>query len=254
MKLDAIGAMQWQHTYGGSEHETWVDVRCTSDGGYVLTGETHSNDGDITGNHGETDAWIAKLDASGNIQWQHALGGTSGEYWPTVRQTSDGGYVLACGTSSNDGDVSGNHGGVDFWVAKLSASGNIQWQRTLGGTGGDTPRVIEETFDGGYVIAGHTSSNDGDVSGNHGEHDYWVVKLDSIGGSQWHLCLGGSEYDRAMGIVQTSEGGYVVTGHAFSNDGDVTGNHGDVDLWAVKLDALGNMEWQNCIGGSLLSG
>jgi hypothetical protein len=250
VKLDASGNIQWQKCLGGTGDDRANSIQQTTDGGYVVAGRTYSNDGNVTGNHGSDDYWVVKLDASGNIQWQKCLGGTSWEYASSIQQTTDGGYVAAGYTRSNDGDVSGNHGDWDYWVVKLDSSGNIQWQKCLGGTSWDEAYSIQQTTDGGYVVTGYTTSNDGDVSGNHGGEDYWVVKLDSSGNIQWQKCLGGTGDDRANSIQQTTDGGYVVAGYTYSNDGDVSGNHGGRDFWVVKLDASGNIQWQKCLGGT----
>ncbi|MDN5355316.1 MAG: hypothetical protein PWQ43_258 [Rikenellaceae bacterium] len=143
---------------------------------------------------------------------------------------------MAGGTWSNDGDMSGNHGGYDALVVKLNSSGNIEWQKCLGGTDNDFANSIQQSSDGGFIVAGETKSNDGDVSGNHGVYDYWVVKLNSSGDIEWQKCLGGTDYDYAYSIHQTSDGGFIVAGNTASNDGDVSGNHGASDAWVVKLN------------------
>ena len=119
------------------------------------------------------------------IQWQKTLGGTGEDYAQSIQPTTDGGYIVAGWTNSNDGDVTGNHGIYDCWVVKLNPSGTIQWQKTLGGTSYDVAYSIQPTMDGGYIVAGYTASNDGDVTGNHGSYDYWVVKLNPSGTIQW---------------------------------------------------------------------
>jgi len=171
------------------------------------------------------------------IQWQNSLGGTGDDYAFSIQQTNNSGYIVSGCSISNDGDVTGSHGNNDYWVVKLDLSGNIQWQKSLGGTGDDNAFSIQQTNDGSYIVAGNSSSNDGDVTGNHGYPDYWVVKLDSSGNLQWQKSLGGSLYDLATSIQQTNDGGYIVSGFSQSNDGDVTGHHGNScpDAWVVKL-------------------
>ena len=117
------------------------------------------------------------------------------------------------------------------------------WNRTLGGNSDDIASAVQQTTDGGYVVAGRTYSNNGDVAGNHGGWDYWVVKLDAAGQMAWNRTLGGSRWDDAHAVQQTSDGGYVVAGFTYSNDGDVAGNQGSIDYWVVKLDAAGQMAW-----------
>ncbi len=185
------------------------------------------------------------------IQWQKSLGGTAADNANAVRQTSDGGYVVAGTTSSNNGDASGNHGLQDVWLVKLGSSGAVQWQKALGGTGDDRGYDVRQTADGGYIVAGYTGSNNGDVSGYHGSRDGWLAKLDNTGTIQWQKCLGGSGYDELYSVVQTSDGGYVVTGYTGSTNGGVSGNHGTYDGWVVKLGNTGTIQWQKCIGGTV---
>ena len=119
------------------------------------------------------------------------------------------------------------------------AQPTIQWQECLGGSGNDRAFDIQKTIDGGYILAGSSDSNNDDVSGNHGDIDYWVVKISSIGTIEWEKSYGGSGRDYASSIQQTSDGGYIVAGSSVSNDGDVSGNHSlGEDYWVVKLTSL----------------
>ncbi len=250
VKLDAFGSIVWQKCLGGSQDEIAYDVQQTTDGGYIVVGTTTSDDGDVIGTSGTINTWVVKLDSSGNLGWQKSLGGRGSDYAHSVDQTTDGGYIVAGSTSSNEGDVSGNKGGGDVWVFKLDNLGNLLWQKCLGGSEDDAAWSIQQTTDDGYIVAGMTRSNDGDVSGNNGSADFWVVKLDSAGNILWQKCLGGSNTDFARSARQTSDGGYIVVGFTQSNDGNVAGFHGDRDAWVVKLDTLGNLLWQKCFGGT----
>ncbi len=250
VKLNSIGVLQWQKTLGGSGDDRATSIQQTIDGGYILAGNTDSNDGDVTGNHGTGDFWVVKLNGSGAIQWQKCLGGSFEEQAYSIQQTTDGGYIVSGLTGSNDGDVIGNHGSSDYWVVKLSNVGAIQWQKCLGGSGGDNDARIHQTTDGGYIVAGTTTSSDGDITGFNGLVDYWITKLDSLGVLQWQKTLGGSYLEWNYSIQQTTDGGYIVSGRSDSNDGDVTGNHGLTDIWVVKLDGVGNIKWQKCLGGT----
>jgi hypothetical protein len=200
--------------------------------------------------HGVSDYWVAKLATDGTIQWQKALGGTKDDYANSIQQTKDGEYVVAGGSNSSDGDVSGGHGSFDYWVVKLAADGTIQWRKAIGGTGYDDARSIQQTRDGGYVVAGYSSSSDGDVSGGHGVYDYWVVKLAADGTIPWRKALGGAGIDLAYSIQQTKDGGYVVAGTSLSSDGDVSDSHGNSDCWVVKLAPDGAIQWQKALGGT----
>jgi hypothetical protein len=139
-----------------------------------VAGYTASNDGDVTGNHGGGDYWIVKLNSTGTIEWQKCLGGTNHDWARSIQQTSDGGYIVACYTASTDGDVTGNNGGEDYWIVKLTSTGTIEWQKCLGCSNDEDTYSIQQTTDGGYIVAGITRSNDGDVTGNHGVADCFV--------------------------------------------------------------------------------
>ena len=250
VKLNASGSIEWQRSLGGSSSDWAYSIRQTFDGGYIVAGYSFSNDGDVSGNHGYVDYWVVKLNSVGEIEWQKSLGGSDEDKAYSIYQTSDSGYIVSGCSESNDGDVSGNHGAYDYWVVKLNSSGSIEWQRSLGGSGNDYAYSIQQTGDGGYIVAGYSYSNDGDVSGNNGASDYWVVKLNSSGSTEWQRSLGGSVNDYARSIQQTGDGGYIVAGYSFSNDGDVSGNNGASDYWVVKLNSSGSIEWQRSLGGS----
>jgi hypothetical protein len=157
--------------------------------GYLSVGSSNSTNGDVTGNHGNDDYWVVQQDALGNIQWEKSLGGSGQDVAHSVANDHTGGAVLVGYSNSIDGNVSGNHGGYDYWVVHLDGTGNILWQKSYGGAGGDYAYSIQETVSNylgtgvasGYVVAGYSNSTDGDVTGNHGGYDYWVVKLDTSG-------------------------------------------------------------------------
>jgi hypothetical protein len=239
IRMDPSGTIVWQKLLGGYGDDNGYSIHQTIDGGYVLTGNTYSdNSGDVGPNHGSDDMWVVKLDSVGNIQWQKVLGGNAHEAGYGVRQTHDGGYVAAGVTgSSNNGDVGASHGNGDFWVVRLDSSGNIQWQKVLGGSDVDNGRAIEQTSDGGYILTGYsTSGSSGDVGPNHNSCDAWVVRLDSVGTVLWQRQFGGFGTEWGLDIHQTRDGGYVFTGQTdSSNSGDVGLNHGRNDFWVVKL-------------------
>ena len=243
-------SIEWQKALGGSEIEEIFSTQQTSDGGYIAAGFTYSNDGDVTGFHGGIDAWVVKFSSTGSVEWKKTYGGTNVDWAYAIRQTIDGGYILAGYTASNNGDVTGNHGGKDAWVVKLTSLGAIQWQKTLGGSGWDEAWAIQQTTDSGYIMVGRSASQNGNVTGNHGGLDYWVVKLSNIGVIEWQKSLGGTGEDNAYSVKQTNDGGYIVAGESLSHNGDVTGNHGDADYWILKLSTTGSLEWQKSFGGS----
>ena len=255
VKSASDGTIQWQKCLGGAYQETGAVIHQTADGGYIVAGSSASVDCSITGNHGGLDYWIVKLNSKGDIVWQKMAGGSKNEYAYGLAIANDGGYFVSGFTESSDGDVTINHGVRDFWIIKLDASGNLIWQKSLGGDQDDEAFSVQATSDGGCVAAGYTQSANGDVTGFHGKSDLWIVKLDNTGNLQWQKALGGSGSEGAWSIQVTKDGGYIAAGSSNSNDGDVSGNHmafgpGDLDFWVVKIDNAGNLQWQKCYGGS----
>ncbi|MDQ3100973.1 MAG: T9SS type A sorting domain-containing protein [Bacteroidota bacterium] len=242
--------IEWQRNLGGSLDDIAASIQQTSDGGYILCGTTYSNNGDVSGHHGNEDIWIVKLDLEGEIVWQRCLGGSQGENGDQILELTDGGYLVLGGTSSNDGDVTGNYGMIDFWLARLDSDGTLIWQHCFGGSLNDSPNDIKATPDGGFIIAGSSRSSDGDVTSNAGITDYWVLKLDADLDIEWQRSYGGTGVDEVFAIALTSDGGYILNGFTSSNDGDVSGAFGMEDYWVVKLNAVGNIQWQRPCGGS----
>ncbi len=240
----------WSKTYGGTKDDKATSVQQTSDGGYIVAGYTKSNDGDVKKNNGDSDYWIVKLDSSGKIVWSKTYGGTEDDRATSIQQTKDGGYIVAGYTFSNDKDVKKNKGVYDYWILKLNSKGKIDWSKTYGGTKDDSATSIQQTKDGGYIVAGYTMSNDGDVKNNKGYADYWILKLNPEGKIIWSKTYGGTRNDYATSMQQTEDGGYIITGIADSSDGDVKDNNGGSDYWVLKLDPKGNIQWSKTYGGS----
>ncbi|MBK7886634.1 MAG: T9SS type A sorting domain-containing protein [Bacteroidetes bacterium] len=250
--------IEWQNTIGGSGDDLFTSIQQTADGGYILGGYSSSNiSADKTENGlGVYDYWIVKTDSAGNILWQNTIGGSETDQLQSIKQTSDGGFILGGSSDSNiSGDKTENClGGTDYWMVKTDAMGTIQWQNTIGGSGYEYLFSIEQTTDGGYILGGYSSSNiSGDKSENSiGGNDYWIVKTDSTGNVQWQNTIGGSSSDILYSINQTTDEGFILGGYSLSNiTGDKTENNlGGRDYWIVKTDSTGNIQWQNTIGGS----
>ncbi len=250
VKVNAEGIQEWQKCFGGSLDDYGYEMKVTADGGYIIAGYTNSHDGDVSDFLGNFDYWVVKTDANGNIEWEQSYGGTGYDAPYAVEQTTDHGYVVAGSVVSHNGDVTGFHLNKDLWVIKIDSAGTLQWQKDVGGSGIDDAFAIQQTTDGGYIVAGNTESTDGDVIGLHGSDDFWVVKLSASGNLLWQHCYGGSASEKARSVRQKSDGGYVVLGYTASTDGDVTGNHGKDDMWVIGIDSLGNLQWQKTFGGS----
>lgn len=261
VKLDASGNVEWDKTIGGSDSESFPQIRVSNDS-YLISGDSWSNiSGDKTENAiGEDDYWLLKLDLSGNIIWQKTIGGSSYDSFSTMALTHDGGCILG---GYSDSNISGNKtenskGGYDFWIVKLDSSGDIVWDKTIGGSGTDVLNSIVQTLDNGFLLSGRSSSDiSGDKTENsEGESDFWIVKLASNGTIEWQNTIGGNDIDQAYSANQTSDGGYIIGGFSRSTiSGDKTENgQGNFDCWLVKINNVGIIEWQNTIGGSEIDG
>jgi hypothetical protein len=260
VKLTSTGSIQWQKSFGGTNSDAAYNITLTSDGGYLAVGATLSADGDVSGHHGSyADYWAVKISSTGSMEWQKCYGGTQPDVATSVQQTADGGYIIGGYSFSIDGDVTGHHGTIstsDYWIIKISASGTLLWQKSLGGTLDETSGEIRQTFDGGYIIGGYTSSTNGDVSGPLGNSDVWVAKLSSAGTIQWKKNYGGSSWESwgldqtPVSIQQTADSGYLLLSSTMSNDGMVTANHGSFDIWLTKITSSGTLVWQKCLGGA----
>jgi hypothetical protein len=188
---------------------------------------------------------------------QKTVGGNDKDEPQSMCLTNDGGYIIAgLSFSPKSGEkLADNRGFIysDFWIIKFDATGEIQWQKTIGGDNNDFARSITATHDGGYIIAGESESDSsGDKTENsRGSADIWVVKIDSIGNVMWDKTFGGSGTDICTTIRQSKDGGYVIAGASNSNiSSEKTENcRGDFDFWVVKLDRRGNFEWDRTIGG-----
>ncbi len=250
LSLNAEGDTNWTQCYGGSENDGAGTLNRATDNGYIIDGNTFSFDGDVHGNHGESDIWILKIDDSGDTLWTKCLGGSGNEFG-FLRRTLDNGYIIAGRSNSLDGDVHGNHGDYDCWVVKLNADGDTLWTKSLGGSEFDVAYAVNQTNDNGCIIAGYSYSDDGDVHGIHGlEADCWIIRLDASGDTLWTKCYGGSERDAPYSIIQTYDSGFIFAGYTESDDGDVHGHKASRDFWIVKLNSTGDTLWTKCLGSS----
>jgi len=217
IKTDANGNLQWAKTYGGTYWDVANSVQQTSDGGYIVAGRTSS----FSAGYG--DIFLIKTDANGNISWAKTYGGTYWDVANSVQQTSDGGYIVAGLTDSFGA------GYYDIFLIKTDASGNVQWAKTYGGTGDEWAFSVQQTSDGGYIVAGITHSFGVDSG------DIFLIKTDASGNVQWAKTYGGTGDERALSVQQTSDGGYIVAGYTDSFGA------GWGDIFLIKTDANGNI-------------
>jgi hypothetical protein len=215
---------EWNATYGGASADEAHALVQTSDGGYALAGGTRSFGA------GGSDVWLIRTDSSGNAVWNKTFGGAGDDWAEALVKSNDGGYAMTGPTSSYGA------GSDDFWLLKTDADGDQLWSRTYGGTGDDIAEALVQTSDGGYAIIGPTQSS------GVGDYDIWLVKTDASGNMQWSKSFGGLGMEWAEGLVQTSDGGYAIAGTTQSIF------TGDLDVWLIKTDASGNMQWSQTYG------
>jgi uncharacterized delta-60 repeat protein len=215
LKLNPDGTVAWQKTYGGTGGDVSYSVQQTPDGGYIAGGSSNSFGA------GNGEAWILKLNPDGTVAWQKTYGETGWDYADSVQQTADGGYIVG-GSSSSFG--AGNY---DYWVLKLDPDGTVAWQKTYGGTGGEYvySNSIHQTLDGGYILAGETTSFGA------GGSDAWVLKLNPDGTVAWQKTYGLAWDDWVFSVKQTSDG--------FIMAGGTCPPGGTCDLWVMKTNPDG---------------
>ena len=250
--ISAQPVLSFQKTYGGPGHEYIYETIPTADGGFAFVGYSESVSGDLSGNHGGSDVWVAKANTAGTLEWSKNFGGSDDEEGLSIVQGSDLCYYVCGWTSSTDNDLASHSSanGKDVWVLKLSSTGNLMKHKCFGGTSDDESDAIAMNAAGVIYIAASTYSDDGDVTNPKGNEDVWVIKLDTALSLVNQRCVGGTEYEESMDMVCTSDGGCALTGRSYSADGDVTGYHAGSDLLVVKMSAAFALEWAKCYGGS----
>jgi hypothetical protein len=256
----------WDKRYGGTSYEGFKALLKLNDGDYILGGFSLSG---MDGNKSQpnwggvlvADYWLVKIDSNGNKLWDKRYGGFGEDGMFSMDLTNDGGFILAGYSLSGIGGdkTQNNWGGPDYWLVKVDSIGNKEWDRRFGGFGNDLMygQVIQ-TSDGGFIVGGQSESGiGGDKSepsrGTLLNWDFWVVKTDTYGNKQWDKTIGGDNDDVMTSIIQTDDGGYLLGGYSRSGiSGDKTqdrlNTNGTFDWWLVKIDSLGNKEWDKVYG------
>ena len=242
--------LQWQKCFGSSANDYGYAIASNATA-YFVAGYTEGNNGNVSGNHGGQDALVIKTGLDGQLAWQNAkaIGGTSTDQANAIVATPDGGCLVAGQTYSVDGDVIGNHGGGDALLVKLSSSGAIEWEKTLGGSGYDRAWALIKTNDGGYALAGQSSSSDGDLAGVTGANinsnsKVWIVKFNSAASIEWQkvIAFDGAKDDVAYAITQGLDDGYTIAGRTLSIDNNA-------DICVANVSSSGSLNWTKSIGG-----
>ena len=259
VKLSANGDIEWERSYGFAGHDHAYDIVQTDDGGYFFSGFLDvvasggaggtEKAGSLT-SHGVGEFWGTKIDAQGNIQWRKFFGGSNNDRAHGLVASSDGGFIMAGFSESDDLDIANTKGSYDFWLVKVDGDGELVWERSYGGTGIEVAYDIEKTSDNAYVVVGHTFSTDLDISANHGESDVWLIKVSEAGELLWEKTYGGSAFDSANSVKQAADGGFLIAANSRSSDQDLEANQGENDMWILKTNSSGDLEWQSSVGGS----
>ena len=222
---------EWSRTFGGPERDCAYSVQQTADAGFIITGSTTRRCPSLRQFQLYRYFWLVKTDPEGNKQWSQTFGGSESEGAYSVQQTADGGFIIAGETYSF------GKGRSDFWLVKTDPEGNKQWSQTFGGSESEGAYSVQQTADGGFIIAGET------YSFGKGRSDFWLVKTDPQGNKKWSRTFGGPYADEALSVKQTACGGFIIAGRTASFGA------GKDDVWLIKTDPEGNKEWSQTFGG-----
>ncbi len=226
-KITEAQQIKFRDVLGNNGYDYGLSAQQTNDRGYVVCGSTTSV------GSGNTDIYIIKTDSTGKPTNEKSIGGINVDRGTCIRQTNDNGYIILGYTNGSGA------GGYDIFAVKTDASLNVTWMKTYGGSDWDFGNCIEQTKDGGYIICGGTYSY-----GN-GDEDFYLIKTNSDGDTVWTKTYGGTGQDEAKSVIQTSDGGYALTGHSTSKD--TLGN-----FYTIKTNETGLVTWVNEYGGPLL--
>lgn len=236
LKLDSDGNKKWDNTYKyqTNEYNRLVSIYKTTDDGYIIAGNT------CMPNETFLECWVLKLDSSGNEEWSKTYSRSWHELTTSIQQTIDGGFIVAGITNFY---ITGEQ---DFSLLKLDFYGNEEWNKTYGGDKdeGEVPAQvinysgvsIQQTIDGGFIVVGGTKSYGA------GNSDVWLLKVDSFGNVEWDKTYGGEKDDTAMSIQETDDNGFIIAGYTESFGA------GKSDIWLLKVDSFGNVEWDKTYG------
>lgn len=258
VKLDENRNIEWQRTYGGNASEDLDDIVITGDGGFLLTCTTRSEaSGDkTTPAMGESDIWILKLDPLGRLEWQKNFGGSSEDYGAKIEKKHNGNFIIATSSASGPSMTKEepSRGLSDFWIFEIDISGNIIWQKTIGGDNGDHLADIKPTPEGGFILGGSSASG---ISGERslpviGFDDHWIIKIDAFGEIQWQKVYGGNSTEWLSTISPSQTSGYLLGGMSGSGvGGDKTeAGRGDRDFWILKISEEGETCWDKTLGAN----
>ncbi|AQS94478.1 hypothetical protein BXQ17_10560 [Polaribacter sp. BM10] len=256
IKLSSSGILISEKSFGYLGLDYGTTLLETKDNGFLITGVLDITASNGQGNaktnaikHAGGDYWAIKTDNSGNLLWSKYFGGSFTDTPLGVVETDANDFIIVGSSDSNDFNISDNKGTYDFWVVKISNSGNLIWEKSFGGSEIDEARAITTTNDGNFIIVGDTRSNDKDVSTNNGAADIWVLKISTDGNLIWKKTIGATNFDVARAITKTKDNGFLIAGSSRSLDNGFE-NKGQNDALIIKINNTGELLWQQTFGGS----
>ena len=259
IKFDSNKSIEWVKNYGGSKDDRGQSVVEVSGIGYALLGYSMSNDGDASNNEGFHDNWVILIDSIGNIIWEKSYGFSGHDHAYNIIQTKDGNLFFngfldvtasrGLGSTEKVGR-SIKHGVGEFWCHKIDLDGNILWRKYFGGTNNDRSYDSIETAEGDFIIVGSSESSDNDIGSPKGSYDIWVIKVSSKGDFLWERSYGGSKYETANSIIQSSDKKIHILGSTLSDDKDISFQMGSSDVYLLTIDSDGNLLSGQTFGGS----
>ncbi|WP_223267152.1 hypothetical protein [Polaribacter sp. IC073] len=256
LKLSNNGTLLWQKTFGFSGADYGTTLLETKNGGFLITGVLDVSASNGQGNaksaatqHAGGDYWVLKTDNAGNLEWNTFFGGSFTDTPLGIVETINNNFIIAGSSDSNDFNIENNKGTYDFWIIKISSTGNLIWEKSFGGSEIDEARAITSTNDGHFIIVGDTRSKDKDVSINNGAADVWAIKISTEGILIWEKTIGGTSFDVARAVTKTQDNGFLIAGSSRSLDKGFE-NKGQNDALILKIDANGKLLWQKTVGGS----
>lgn len=235
IKISANGTKEWSKHYGGFFTDTPYGAVQTEDNGFIIVGSSDSYETDIFNNLGTYDFWIIKISQTGELVWTKNYGGSRIDEARAITPSGDGNYIITGDTRSDDQFVLENKGSADLWMMKITPNGELIWEKSFGGNDFDVARSVILTSDNGFLISGSSKSSNGNVTGNKGGNDAWIIKTDNEGEMLWQKSVGGSGFDFAYDAIQKPDNTIIAVGTTESSNGDISENQGSSDLLIIKL-------------------
>jgi hypothetical protein len=234
LKTNNLGALEWSRYFGGSFTEIPLGIVETDNHNYIIVGSSDSNDFNISNNKGSYDFWMTKIATDGSLLLEKTFGGSEIDEASAIIAANDGNFIIVGNTRSADKDVSKNNGAADIWILKVSAEGNLIWEKTIGGSSFEVAKAIYKTQDNGFLIAGSSRSLDNGFQ-NKGQNDALILKIDENGNLLWQKTFGGSEIDFLYDVVELNNKSIIAVGESSSSDQDIPKNKGFTDALIIQI-------------------